>query len=202
MRYDKLIYIASAICVMFGGLLAIAPNLVDFLNTHNEKTLNYFLSFTIAYVGIAATALVKIRNKRRSRIEKRKKVFLIYSRADIEKVSKVAAELQQQGFDIWFNENDLLPGQIVQKEIQSALRDSVAAIVFFSRSPLSPFAQSEMDYLMKRRSVNDDRFVPILPVVIEEVELPELLKGVIYVRYDDESAIEKLSRSLHILLKK
>ncbi|WP_292987949.1 toll/interleukin-1 receptor domain-containing protein [Pantoea sp.] len=202
MKLNKIIYIGSFLCVLFGAIVAFMPYFFDFLNGQDEKTLNYIFAFSLSYVGLAVLVVFKIREKRKLRLNKINKVFLVYSPNDLDKVSPVAHKLKELGFEIWFSAEDLLPGQIINKKIQSVLDDSFAAILFASSSGFSEFGEKEIDYLLKNRSVKDDRFIPILPVLMEGGTLPPSLQSVMFIRYEDDKLIDKLAESLNKLKSK
>jgi hypothetical protein len=58
-------------------------------------------------------------------------VFLSYSRQDRERVRELYADLKRHGFQIWFDEENLLPGQIWATEIKKAIREASLVLVVF-----------------------------------------------------------------------
>ena len=59
----------------------------------------------------------------------RLQIFLGYAHDDVVPVRKLHKYLCGKGFDVWFDEVSLLPGQNWESEIEKALRQSDIAII-------------------------------------------------------------------------
>lgn len=202
MYLKTIIYILSAFCILFAIVMASAPGFIDFLNGYDSLELNYLFSFSIAYIGAFLIIAVKFWERKKKREIKRNKVFLIYSPSNIEEAKEINNFLSEMGYDVWFSYESLLPGHVLDKQIQSVLDESGAAILLASDAGLPLYAKKEVDYILKNRSVKDSNFVPIIPVLINSGALPQGLEDVVYVRYEDERLSEKLNKSLAHLVRK
>ena len=97
-------------------------------------------------------------------------VFISYSHADIEWVTKFAGRLESEGFRVARDEVALKSGDILVHAIEQAIRDSAHGILVFSSASIaSGWVQQEYATLMQRSIENGLRFIP---VVIEDIELP------------------------------
>ncbi|HBT4717390.1 MULTISPECIES: toll/interleukin-1 receptor domain-containing protein [Klebsiella pneumoniae complex] len=202
MNVKKVIYTFSAICIAFAIFIAAAPRVVDFLNTHDSRVLNFLLSFSIGYIGLVSIVALRFWERKKNREAKRNKVFLIYSQEDIDKASVIKHALSNMGYDVWFSHESLLPGHVIERQMQSVLDESGAAVFLASGSGIPHYAKKEIEYILKNRSVKDNRFIPIIPVLIDGGTLPQELDDVVYVKYEDEQLMDKLDKSLTHLVKK
>lgn len=57
------------------------------------------------------------------------RVFLSYSRADLEWARSLAEALQRRGVRIWFDQWDILPGDRIDDQIEQALQESEFVVV-------------------------------------------------------------------------
>ena len=64
-------------------------------------------------------------------------VFLSHSSQDKQAARKLFQRLRADGFNIWFDEESLLPGQDWEKEIKRAVRDSDIFIICVSKSAIT-----------------------------------------------------------------
>ena len=74
----------------------------------NQRVITVY-SYRILTVIIFKTTMAEYRNLR---------VFLSYAHADVEPVRKLNEELIEQGYDVWFDEESLVPGQDWRVEIE------------------------------------------------------------------------------------
>ena len=104
-----------------------------------------------------------------------KKIFISYSRKDLTFVKKLASDLEDAGYDVWYDLTDLEGGDRWADAIEDAIRESEAFIVVVSpRSVESEWVQKEFLFagnLHKR----------IVPVLYEKCELPLWLLNIHYV---------------------
>jgi hypothetical protein len=97
-------------------------------------------------------------------------VFISYSHADTDWVTRFAGRLEGQGFKVARDEVVLRPGDVLVHAIEQAIRDSAHGILVFSpASAASAWVRQEYAALMQRSIEDRLRFIP---VVIDDVELP------------------------------
>lgn len=93
-------------------------------------------------------------------------IFLSYSRSDIEFVRRLARDLQQAGYDPWWDVAGLRGGQTWAAEIEKHVRECSAMIVV-----LSPDA-SRSEWVHKETLKAVELRKQIIPVMWRESELP------------------------------
>jgi hypothetical protein len=98
----------------------------------------------------------------------------------------------------WLDEENLLPGQDWDLEITKAVRASDAVIVCLSRSSVSKagYIQKEIKYALDVANEQPEGAIFLIPLRLEECELPESLKRWQWVNYFDENGYSRLMRAL------
>ena len=77
----------------------------------------------------------------------KKKVFISYSRIDMDFVKTLAEDLENQGFDIWYDLTDIDAGDRWAQEIQEGISESeIFAIVVSPNSLKSEWVEKEFLY--------------------------------------------------------
>lgn len=111
-------------------------------------------------------------------------VFLSYSRSDAQIVDKIADDLQKEGFDLWFDRQNLVAGQNWQVQIEKAINESSFIIVFISKNSLqSKWVQAEYRAAFEHQQrAGGTRLIPVL---LEKVELPVFLSTIQYVDFTE-----------------
>lgn len=98
-------------------------------------------------------------------------VFVSYSHDDGEWVREFAGRLEREGLKVARDAVVLRPGDVLLHVIEDAIRNSAHGILVFSPASLaSGWVKQEYATLMQRSIEKGLRFIP---VVIEDVELPE-----------------------------
>jgi hypothetical protein len=111
-------------------------------------------------------------------------VFLSYSRSDAQIVDKIADDLQKEGFDLWFDRQNLVTGENWQVQIEKAITESSFIIVFISKNSLqSKWVQTEYRAAFEhQRRAGGTRLIPVL---LEKAELPVFLSMIYYVDFTE-----------------
>ncbi|MFA5809122.1 MAG: toll/interleukin-1 receptor domain-containing protein [Thermoleophilia bacterium] len=121
-----------------------------------------------------------------------RKVFISHSGLDKERfVVGFATKLCANGVDAWFDKWDLLPGDsLVRKIFEEGIKGAKALIIVLSHNSVSSkWVREELDTAVIKR-INEDS--KIIPVVIDNCEIPECLKATVWIKiadttnYDDE----------------
>lgn len=132
------------------------------------------------------------------------KIFLSYAREDFEHVNSVFNMLEAHGFHPWMDKRRLLPGHDWQQEIVKSIKKSDAFMVFFSSSSVGKrgvfqkelkLALDQLDYLLE----ND---IFILPIVLDDCEVPEKFKRFQWIRKDDADFTANVSNALNLVAAK
>ena len=97
------------------------------------------------------------------------KVFISYSRPDIEWTRSFAAALQQQGVPVWFDEFEIAPGESLREALESGLRQSdIFVTVLNPESPARPALFFELGAAIGMNK----RVVAIVPKDFDVSQLP------------------------------
>jgi TIR domain len=124
--------------------------------------------------------------------------FLCHSSGDKEQVRALYWRLQSDGVRCWFDEEDLLPGQDWQHEIDKALEGSQYILVCISRSSVtkSGFLQREFRKALELADNQPEGSIFLIPVRLEVCEPPRSLQRWNWVDIFDENGYRQLLRVL------
>jgi hypothetical protein len=127
-------------------------------------------------------------------------VFLCHSSGDKPAIRGLYQHLTTEGFAPWLDEENLLPGQDWQREIPKAVKNSDVVIVCLSRSSTSKsgYVQKEIKYALDIADELPDDTIFIIPLRLEECEVPERLSRWHWVNAFEERGFDRLLRSLRM----
>lgn len=113
------------------------------------------------------------------------RVFLSHSHTDKRIVLEVAQGLQAAGINVWLDDAELKLGDSLITKIERGLDSADYVAFFLSKASLrSQWARQELNVAISRQ-VSADRGAVILPILLEEVEIPSLLRDVMYLDMRD-----------------
>ena len=131
--------------------------------------------------------------------------FLAYSKINKTPVRRFAARLRSEGWiDPWIDEEDILPGQVWQNSVIMGVRRSHAVIIFLSNEAVASegFFQREIKLALDTAAEKPDGTIFIIPIRLNDCEVPEMLKKFQYVDYFGSAENkERVYASLIISLK-
>jgi tetratricopeptide (TPR) repeat protein len=122
--------------------------------------------------------------------------FLSYARADANAVRRLAENLHQLGVDLFFDEWEIGPGDVLVHQIDRGLLESQDGLLAVTPTALSrPWVQAEYAALMQRAVEQGRR---IIPVLLADADMPPLLASRIWVdlRHADGPEYEARVREL------
>lgn len=120
------------------------------------------------------------------------KVFISHASEDKERfVLNFAKKLRDNGVDAWLDKWEMLPGDsLVDKIFENGIKEATAFIVVISSNSYSkPWVKEELNAAFVKRVEGK---VKLIPIVIDDCEVPECLKSTLYSRinpdanYDDQ----------------
>lgn len=128
----------------------------------------------------------------------RLRIFLCHSSNDKAEVRSLYAKLLEDGFEPWLDEENLLPGQDWQREIPRAVRNSDIVIVCLSRGSInkSGYIQKEIKFALDIADEQPEGTVFIIPLRLEECEVPDRLSRWQWVNFFDNNGYARLKKSL------
>lgn len=128
---------------------------------------------------------------------RRMKVFLSFTHTDRPFVRDIYQSLLQEGYDPWLDTEKLIPGVDWDFEILKAIHDTDVALVFLSKNTEGVgFFQKEIKTIVELWYEHPDDSLYMIPVRIEECDIPKKLQMVQWVDLFDENGWKKLLLSL------
>jgi hypothetical protein len=133
--------------------------------------------------------------------EQRPRVFLSYAKDDSAVVGQVAAALQKTGKDVSLDVWELAPGDSINDRVSLAVHTRDLFLVFLSKASVaSHWVQSELGAALAREM--NDRAITIIPVLVEECDIPPSLADRLYVdlRGDIATGVQQFATHLAVAL--
>jgi len=105
-------------------------------------------------------------------------IFLNYAREDRQKVESLYQQLSNAGFRPWMDTKNILGGEQWQRSIQHALQQSQFFLACLSVTSVSKrsYLRREMREALEKRQEMLDSDIYLIPVRLEECEIPEELR--------------------------
>ena len=99
------------------------------------------------------------------------KVFISYSRRDIDVVEEIVSQLEAEGIEVWLDREDIKPGQQWRRQIVEGIDTAEAFIL-----NLSPNSGAS-DNVLKELNLAEEALEPfILPVMLSEMKIPDEMR--------------------------
>ena len=121
------------------------------------------------------------------------RVFISHANQDKPFVRKLINELEKHNLSVWFDDQEIKVGDSIVAKISEGLRDSDYLVVVLSKvSVTSSWVQEELNAALMNQI--SDKGGVVLPVLIEDCELPPLLRNRLYAdfRTDFQVGLNKL----------
>lgn len=128
------------------------------------------------------------------------RIFLCHSSADKPAVRELYQQLKDKGFDPWLDEEEILPGQDWDQEIRKAMRRTDLVIACLSRASITKagYLQKELRHALDVADEQPDGTIFLIPVKLEECDVPERLRKWQWVNLFEERGLGKLLRTLQV----
>jgi hypothetical protein len=126
------------------------------------------------------------------------RVFLCYAHSDRETVRNLYNKIMEAGIHAWLDTEDLQPGQNWQHEIRKAILKSTVVIVCLSRefNKQHGYRHEELKLALEKKKLLDDENIFIIPVRLEQCDMPESLRSLHRVDLFEKMGYQKLIRAL------
>jgi hypothetical protein len=148
-------------------------------------------------VVVEASTLGEVEPERRDEGPEGGRVFLCHASDDKVAVRALYQRLRASGFEPWLDEEDLLPGQDWDREIGRALRGAQLVLVCLSqRSQKRGYLQKEIRRALDVAEEQPEGTIFLIPVRLEDCEVPERLRTWQWVDLYDEHGYSKLEAAL------
>jgi DNA-directed RNA polymerase specialized sigma24 family protein len=132
-------------------------------------------------------------------LPERVRAFLCHSSGDKPVVRELYTRLASEKWIVpWLDEEDLLPGQKWEDEIRRAVRTAHVVIVCLSRASISRsgYVHKEIGYALDEADKQPEDTIFLIPLRLDDCEVPERLKGLHWVNYHDQTGYDRLLRAL------
>ena len=129
---------------------------------------------------------------------RRLRLFLCHSSVDKPAVRKFYRRLKADSFDPWLDEETILPGQDWEYEVRKAVRATDIVLVCLSHISVgrAGFANKEIKLALDIADEKPEGTIFIIPVKLEECEVPDRLHRWHWVSLLEDRGYEKLLRTL------
>jgi hypothetical protein len=126
------------------------------------------------------------------------RIFLCHSSSDKAAVRDLSQRLKSSGLEPWLDEEKLVPGQRWRDEIPRAVRESDLVIVCLSKASVNKagYVQREIKYALDAALEQPENSIFLIPLRLEDCEVPESLSDWQWVDYFDERGYERLRLAL------
>lgn len=106
-------------------------------------------------------------------------IFISYSHTDKEKVDLLAAHMVKKNASVWVDTWELNVGDSIIQRVQEAITESDALLVALSKASVaSEWCKKELNSGLMREL--DEKRVVVLPVLLEDCEIPLFLREKMY----------------------
>jgi len=128
------------------------------------------------------------------------RIFLSYAHADVVAVRKLHKYLREKDFDVWFDKENLVPGQDWQLEIEKGLNNSDVVIICLSPTAVSKegFVQREFKFALDRMLDMPEGRIFLIPVRLQPCEVPTRLSRYHWVDLFEREGYARLMRGLKL----
>lgn len=124
-------------------------------------------------------------------------IFLSHSHENKSFARKLGSDLRKHGHIVWIDEAEILVGDSLIEKIRNGLDKVDYVVAILSKASVeSEWVKRELDIAMNRE-IHEKRVV-VLPILLEDMELPGFLKGKMYADFRLE---ENYATSLSLLLR-
>jgi hypothetical protein len=113
------------------------------------------------------------------------KVFVSHASEDKERfVLDFATKLRSKGIDAWIDKWEMYPGDsLIDKIFEEGIKNAQAVIVVLSKNSVDkPWIREELNASMVKRIQGSSK---LIPVVIDDCEVPECLKSTVWEKITD-----------------
>lgn len=191
---DKISIVAS----LSGLSVALLSVILELTLANNQASAPVFKYMIGATAAAAFGASLKLAASRRRPKKERGRIFLIYAKEDREKVEALYNHLDQSGFKPWIDSKDILPGQDWRSSIKKAIEESDIALACLSKNVVNKkgFVQAELKLALDLLDERAEGFSPVIPVRLEDTEVPERLRGLQWVDLYKDGSMQKLQQAI------
>jgi hypothetical protein len=128
------------------------------------------------------------------------KVFLSHTASDDKLAQQFAAILENEGYEVWDDERDLMPGENWLGAMSRALEEAQAMVVLLTPNALrSTSVRREIEYALAKQSYNRKSVIPVLVGDAEHLpmeDVPWILRQLQVVKVRGPEGVEEGAREV------
>jgi len=127
------------------------------------------------------------------------RIFVSYSRRDETDVRDLVTRLKRDGFDIWFDRDEILGGQRWKDVVSQVVEEALAVIICISSHWINEkgYVQNELRLIIEASKVQPQSTTWIIPVRLDEDEdIPWALRDLHYIDLNSSGGYGELARAL------
>lgn len=120
-------------------------------------------------------------------------VFISYSSKDRDFVERLATDLKSRGLYVWFDQWELKVGDSLIEKINAGITSQDYLVVVLSKTSVrSQWVMKELNAALMKELT--ERRVVVLPILIEDCDIPTLLSEKVYADFRDDysSGLDRL----------
>lgn len=199
MRYERRKEITAALSIISVFIALMAVFFTKTLISGYSRSFVLITGFAAIVAALAAIMSIMI-SQRLAKERVKRRVFIIYAREDLEAARKLSANLRELGFNPWLDVDEISPGQVWRKSVINALEKSSMALVLISKHLAKKgFVQEELKVAMGILQEREKDISPVIPVRLDESEVPESLSHIHWVNLFEENGIDRLVKGLSVI---
>jgi len=127
------------------------------------------------------------------------RIFLCHATEDKAQVCEVYQQLKALGFAPWLDEEDILPGQDWDYEIEQALETADFVMVFLSTRSVEKvgYVQREFRRALYHAEEKPEGFIHTIPVKLDDCTVPSRFRRHQWANLYENGAFDRIVRALH-----
>lgn len=184
-----------AVFVSVGAMVLSFPELRD--EMHSRTT----MLFAIGASGYAAIISIYFSRIKQRRLRHRR-IFIIYNHKDMNSAHELVKKLRDAGYNPWWDQEEIVPGQRIVDSVSNGLLSSAVALLLVSKNLdyEKGILAVELKTALATMRSKDESFSPVIPIRLDDSEVPSMLAGVQWLDFKEEGDFERLDKSLKLVL--
>ncbi|MCB1824034.1 MAG: toll/interleukin-1 receptor domain-containing protein [Candidatus Competibacteraceae bacterium] len=189
-------YISMAAVV--AAVVATSFSFLEFKGIGDSSTPILIALAASAYAAVFSVYVSRMRERRL----RQRRVFIIYSSKDRKPAAEVVHYLRVNGYNPWFDVDEIAPGQKWEQSVMKGIGESAVALYLVSENMKSSnkFVSEELKTAMSIMRSKDESFSPVIPVRLDDAEVPQELADVHWVDLRSKDGLEQLEKGLNRVL--
>ena len=192
--------IPAAITVLAVGLsvFGLVLSFSEFKTFLDSQSILIFAIGASAYAAIASVFYSRVQEK----ILRRRRIFIMYSREDLASAESITKILREMGYRPWLDIEEITPGERWKYSAGKGLGESAVALLLVSKNLNleSGFVAKELETAMSKMRSRDQAFSPVIPVLLDDTEIPLQLRDIHAVDMTSKQGIDQLDKGLKRIL--